>query len=514
MSRRTLAALAAGIALAAALSPTVASAQSAGTPHVIKFAGKAAPAPAGTSHGVSPRASTGLTAAIAAASTGARTFSLDATKSADTASTITSYAFDFGNGSSTVTNATGTANYEYAQPGTYTVTVTVQDAAGNTATATTSVTTLGSDYTPYGPVRLLDTRNGTGESAAAKIAADSSIQLKIAGNGSIPTGVTAVVLTLTATEETSGGNIIAYADGPSRPSTSNLNFGPDQNIAAMATVTVGSDGDIDLYNDSAGTTDLLADVSGYFTQTAASGYTPLTTDRILDTRTTTGGHDGVVAADGTVTLTVAGADGDALPTTGITAVALNLTTTSETSNGDIIAYADGSTLPATSNLNYVEGTNVADYAIVPVGSDGKIDLYNGSAGTTNLIADVSGYYSTSSPSSYVPVTPTRSLDTRTLPDGIVYADTAAQDSVLTSSLNNATAYAVTATVTSTTGGGDLIIYPAGDTLPTSSNLNWASGDTVANAFNAIPSSTGIYLYNESTGTAEFLVDEYGYYSAI
>ncbi|MBR7829701.1 PKD domain-containing protein [Actinospica sp. MGRD01-02] len=516
MSRRPLAALAAGATLTLVLSPALAEAATA-APHVVKYPGKAAPAPKATTfRAVSPRTTNGLTAAITATSSGARSFSYSATASTDTASTITSYTFDFGDGSNTVTNTTGTTSYEYTRAGTYTATVTVKDAAGTTDTATTSVTTTGSDYTPYGPARLLDTRNGTGEGGTpAKIASDTAVKLKIAGNGSIPAGVTAVTVNITPTNEASGGNIIAYADGATRPTTSNVNFGTGQTVAALATVQVGADGYIDLYNDSPGTIDLIADASGYYTHTSASGYTPITTARILDTRNGTGegGTPAKIASDGTLTLTIEGADGGLLPSTGVTAVALNLTATTETNNGNIIAYPDNTTRPTTSNVNFSANTNIANYAIVPVGADGKIDLYNESYGTTNLIADVSGYFTATGTSSFVPVTPTRSLDTRTIVKGTVYADTAAQDPYLTLSSNNATAYAITATVTNTTGGGDLIIYPAGTSLPSTSNLNWNTGDTVANSFNAIPGPTGIYAYNQSNGTTDVIIDEYGYYTA-
>jgi PKD repeat protein len=512
VSRRPLALLAASTALAFAISPALASAQTTTTPHVIKYAGKIASAPSVSHSSVSPRTTSGLTAAFTYTTTGARSVSLDATASTDTSSTITGYTFDYGDGSTAVTNTTGTSSYTYTRAGTYTVSVTATDAAGNTATATVSVTTNGSDYTPYGPTRLLDTRTTTG-GHDSPIAADSDIRLEIGGNGSIPTGVTAVVLTLAATEGTVGGDIIAYPDGATKPGTSSLNFATDQTIAATVTVEVGADGYVDLYNASGGTTELIADVSGYYTQTSASGFTPLTPARILDTRTTTGGHDSPLAGSGTLTLTIAGADGGNLPSTGITAVALNLTATGEASGGDLSVYADGSTKPSSSVLNFPEGVNIADYTVVPVGSDGKIDVYNSSSGSIDLIADVSGYFSSTGTSSFVPVTPTRSLDTRTLAGGTVCADCAAQDETLTSTADNATAYAITATVTNTATSGDLIIYPAGATMPAVSNINWTTGEAIANSTYMTPSSTGIYLYNQSGGNTSVIVDEYGYFSA-
>jgi PKD repeat protein len=296
------------------------------------------------------------------------------------------YTFDYGDSSTPVTNATGTAAHTYTDPGTYTVTLTVTDADANTGSVTETVTTLGSDYTAYGPTRILDTRNGTGESGtAAKIAAGGTISLEIGGNGTIPTAATAAVLNLTVTDETEGGFIIAYPDGGTRPTTSNLDYSSD------------------------------------------------------------------------VTL--------------------------------------------------------ANYAVVPVGSDGKIDVYNSSTGTTNLLADVTGFFSTAGTSSYVPITPIRSLDTRTIIDGTVCSDCDAQDTSLTTA-DDVTSYAVNTTVTSTTSGGYLIVYPAGATRPVVSNLNWAEGATVANSTYATPSSTGIYCYNYSTGTINVVIDEFGYYASL
>ena len=51
--------------------------------------------------------------------------------------------------------------------------------------------------------------------------------------------------------------------------------------------------------------------------------------------------------------------------------------------------------------------------IVPVGADGKVDLYNASSGTVHFVADVFGYFSTASGgATYFPVGPARVLDTR------------------------------------------------------------------------------------------------------
>lgn len=509
MSRRHLAVLAAGTAIA--LTPALASAHAA-TPHVVKISGRAAAAPTHTFHSLAVATTNGITPAISCTGSDARSFVCNATASTDSASTITGYTFGFGDGSAAVNNTTGSVDYSYAAAGSYTVTLTVTDAAGNSASTTTTVTTLGSDYTPYGPVRILDTRNDTG-GIDTPIAAHSVIKVKVGGNGPIPTDATAAVLTLTEANETAAGDIIAYPDGTTQPLTSNFDYSPNSSIPTLATIAVGADGYVDLYNQGSGTTAAIVDISGYYTQTAAGQYTSLTPARILDTRTTTGGHDAVVPENGTVTLAVAGADGGDLPSSGITAVALNLTATDGTGVGVITAYPDGGTAPNTSNIVYAHNETIADFAIVPVGADGEIDLSNvNSTGTVDLVADVSGYFSATGVNSYVPVTYTRSIDTRQGINETPCAGCSATDSFLTTTSNGATSYAITTAVTDTAEPGDLIIYPAGADLPTVSNLNWGKGETISNSDYAAASSTGIYLRNSSTGTADFIVDEYGYFA--
>jgi hypothetical protein len=62
-----------------------------------------------------------------------------------------------------------------------------------------------SQYAADGPVRVLDTRNGTG-GFSSPVGAGKSIALQVTGRDGVPaTGVTAVVLNLTATGPTASG---------------------------------------------------------------------------------------------------------------------------------------------------------------------------------------------------------------------------------------------------------------------------------------------------------------------
>ena len=60
------------------------------------------------------------------------------------------------------------------------------------------------------------------------------------------------------------------------------------------------------------------------------------------------------------------------------AVVLNVTVTQPTRAGWVTVFPDGTSRPATSNVNFVAGATVANLVVVPVGSDGSVDLYNGS----------------------------------------------------------------------------------------------------------------------------------------
>ncbi|MEU9164152.1 hypothetical protein AB0D29_28280 [Streptomyces sp. NPDC048424] len=106
------------------------------------------------------------------------------------------------------------ADHKFAELGTHKVTVTPTDLNNNvTATNSVEVQASGSKFTPHGPTRLLDTRDGTG-AAAGPVLPYGTTRVKVGGNSGIPAGATAVALNLTVTKARSGGHVTAY---PSRP---------------------------------------------------------------------------------------------------------------------------------------------------------------------------------------------------------------------------------------------------------------------------------------------------------
>ncbi|MEV4557082.1 N-acetylmuramoyl-L-alanine amidase [Kitasatospora sp. NPDC049285] len=385
----------------------------------------------------------------------------------------------------------------------------VQVVANNTPAA--------SGYTPAGPARLLDTRSGIG-GAAAKVGAQQSITLQVAGadlggGKSVPNDITAVVLNVTATNPTSYSYIAVYPNGQPRSSSSNLNVTPGLTVPNLVVVPV-VDGKVDLYNND-GTVDLIADITGYYSQGGASKLSTAGPARLLDTRAGLGAPAAKVGAQKSITLQVAGADlggGKSVPND-ITAVVLNVTATNPTSSSFVAVYPNGQARTAASNLNFGAGQTIPNLVVVPV-VNGKVDLYNND-GTVDLIADISGYYRTSGGSSFVSAGPTRLLDTRS-GLGAPADKVGRQQSIALQVAGRAgvpadvTAVVLNVTATEPTGPSFVAVYPDGQARSAASNLNFTTGQTIPNLV-VVPVVNGkVDLYNND-GQVHLIADITGYY---
>ncbi|MET0887065.1 MAG: hypothetical protein ABWX92_11510, partial [Mycetocola sp.] len=331
------------------------------------------------------------------------------------------------------------------------------------------------------PARLLDTRVGNG-APQGPVAAYGTVGLQVTGRGGVPqTGVSAVVVNVTVTAPQTSGFVTVYPSGTAIPTASNLNFSAGLSVPNLVTVKVGADGKINLANNSAGTADLIADVSGYYLSgvaTVPGAFVSLEPSRILDTRIGTGAALTPVAPSGTVSLQVTGR-GD-VPADGVAAVVVNVTVTAPTAAGFLTVYPSGTDVPAASNLNFSPRQSVPNLVTVKVGADGKINLANYSTGTTELIADVAGYYlagEATAPGAFVSLAPSRVLDTRSGTGTAPWAAEAWEDvSVQVAARGGvpsrgAAAVVMNVTVTQPSSGGFITVYPTAYLEPTASNLN-------------------------------------------
>ena len=256
--------------------------------------------------------------------------------------------------------------------------------------------------------------------------------------------------------------------------------------------------------------------------TTAGGLTSVAPFRLLDTRLGLGAPKVAVAKGGIVHLQVAGRGG--VPISGISAVVLNVTVTAPTRPGYVTVYGDGTPRPTASNLNFVPGQTVPNLLIAPVGPNGRVALYNGSIGTVQLVADVSGYYRSGAPSAagaFGSLSPFRLLDTRS---GLGAAKAAAVPAGGTLALqvagrgfvpgSGASAAVLNVTVTAPARAGSVTVFASGTARPLANNVNFVAGQTVPNLVTAQLGADGkVSLHNGSPGTIHLVADVSGYYCA-
>ncbi|MGC9496512.1 S53 family peptidase [Streptomyces sp. WG7] len=374
-----------------------------------------------------------------------------------------------------------------------------------------------STFNALTPTRVLDTRYGLGRAGTSPVAANGTVNLKVTGAGGVPaTGVTAVVVNVTAASPTATGHLIAYPSGTTRPQSSNMNWLKGEIIPNLVTVPVGKDGSVSLFNASSGTVHFVADVAGYYSTEAGGGtYLPKGPSRVLDTRNAIGVSTRTpVAGRGTVSLKVAGAGG--VPAAGATAVVLNITATAPASTGHLIAYPNGATRTESSNINWLKGQTRPNMVVLPIGTDGKVNLFNAGYGTVHFVADVAGYFTADTTgSSFHTAGPSRLLDTR-------YALGTARNTPVPGgatlvlnvddghTLAKAKAVVLNVTVTAPTSSGFLTVWPDGTALPNASSVNWVKGQTVANLV-TVPVVNGKIDFRPNAGSVHVIADLFGYY---
>jgi len=387
-----------------------------------------------------------------------------------------------------------------------------------------------SSFTSLPPARLLDTRAGstTFDGAYAGTGAFGSGEardLAVIGRGGVPNNVAdsavgSVVLNVTAVTPSATGYLTVWPTGGAQPGTSNLNFNPGQIIPNLVIAKIGSGGKVSLFN-SVGSTDVIADVAGWFP--TSSAFSALSPARLLDTRpgksTIDGSFAGVGALGPGAELDLVVLNRGGVPASGVAAVVLNVTATEPTANGYITAWPTGNSRPNASNLNFTPNQTIPNLVVSRVGTGGKVALYN-SAGNTQLVADVAGWFA--SPSELTSVGPARLLDTR---PGMLTVDGQAQGGgalgpAVTLNLqitgragipNSGVGTAVlNVTAVTPTAPGYLTIWGAGDARPNASNLNFTPGMIIPNlVFAKVGSGGQVSIYNNA-GSTHVVADVVGW----
>jgi hypothetical protein len=426
------------------------------------------------------------------------------------------------------------------------------DATYGLSFGTTSVLVISGPYTPLPPVRVCDTRpvssfsptnqcNNGVVSPSGPVTAGGTKVVNLANAmaaDGVPSGATSVVLNVTVVNAAApGGFMTVFPTGAPQPNASNLNYVAGEVIPNLVEVGVGTNGQVSFASSSQ--TDLLVDLEGYTSAAGAGLYTALSPTRICDTRVEGPGipsnqcNNGVAQAAGHVTatqpLTINVANGGAsfgVPA-GATAAVLNVTDTNPTGAGFVTIYPQGTSPPNASNLNFSAGQTTANRVVVPLSTSGTSsgDVTLATSIPTDLVVDVSGYYSATGAQFSAETAPVRICDTRPVTsfsplnqcsNKPLGAGTPSELPITVRGLAGVPSSA-TAVVLNVTGTGPslptfLTVFPGG-TLPNASDLNLSAGETRPNLDVATvnPTNGKVTIFNQ-TGSLNVIVDVLGWYS--
>jgi len=115
---------------------------------------------------------------------------------------------------------------------------------------------VGAQLTPVAPTRVVDTREALG---GERLAAGETLTVNVRNQAGLPADVTAVQATLTVTNPSSSGYLIAWPCGE-RPLASNVNYVGGATVANSAQVTLSAADELCVF--SLKSTEVLVDITG------------------------------------------------------------------------------------------------------------------------------------------------------------------------------------------------------------------------------------------------------------
>jgi hypothetical protein len=424
----------------------------------------------------------------------------------------------------------------------------------------------GGEYHPLTPTRIFDSRNGLNDVSPRGAKPTSpqgrTFDVDILGQGGIPaesggvnTDVLAVVANVTVVGSSLDGYLSIFPTGAAPGESSLVNFAPGEAVPNLAVLGVGSGGrsTISVVTPAgAGSAHVLIDVFGWistsqYADTADSGarFVPVGPSRALDTRSvpTPAGWAGgrTIGTMEQLTLPIRGVNGVVPNSADVTGVMVNVTAANNQpgSAPTFLAVTPTETPrgvePATSVTNVGVGQVKANMAIVPVGDDGAIRIFNRS-GSTHVIVDVLGYLERGAPDTtragrVIPLdAPFRVFDTRQTAFGAAplgfatkedWSFKAFADSVL---LNGEPIGPQSALLGNLTGTGleplvpgqpvttFMTLYPGNGAPPNSSNINVTPGRSVPNmsllSYGTVGNDPNTIAAYNFDGSIHYLLDVY------
>jgi hypothetical protein len=372
---------------------------------------------------------------------------------------------------------------------------------------------------PVIPCRLVDTRKQGGPIQGGTFRTFNLSQLAQSGGCANLSSAAAYSLNVTVVpyQHQSLGYLTVWPTGETQPVVSLMNS-LDGRIKANATIVpAGTSGEVNVYVTN--TTDAVLDVNGYFdsaSDNSALAFFPLKPCRVLDTRKPNGDLGGPFLL-GKQERDFPVLASSCIPQ-GVSPKAYSMNFTVVPYDGEPLGYLtvwpQGGSRPAVSTLNNLTGTIVANAAIVPAGSGGRIAVYP--TNDTNLVADIDGYFARQAQDglSLYSAMPCRVIDTRkssgafsgTLSPPVDVAGSACGLS------STAQAFVFNATVVPQGALGYLTLWPDGEQQPAVSTLNAIDGAITSNMAIVpnVDGQTGAY----ASGMTQLILDISSYFAPI
>ena len=209
------------------------------------------------------------------------------------------------------------------------------------------------------------------------------------------------------------------------------------------------------------------------------------------------------------------------------AVTGNLTVARQTSGGYLFLGPTATSTPSSSTLNFPKGDIRANGVTVKLSATGRLGLVfvgSGSSQTADALFDVTGYLLADDPThptggTFVAIAPTRFLDTRA-PLGLAgrFTSRVPRTFCITGCgpvPGDATAVTGNLTVTGQTSAGFLFLGPTRTSSPSSSTLNFPTGDVRANnvtvRLDADGNLSAVFMGATSSASTHVVFDITGYF---
>lgn len=358
-------------------------------------------------------------------------------------------------------------------------------------------------FEPIVPIRLVDTRDGSGTTPTAAQPLTGGCTLQITPE--VPVGTTAVSVNVVTVDPLSQGYVTVYPCGVARPFTSAVQSQVGRIVSGSAIVPLGADGSFCVFSNT--TTEIVVDMNGSFAPAASARYEPMITQRRLDTRTS--GRR--LEAGEVVRVHTRGYGGGAADST---AASITIHALDALASGFVTAWPCDSPRPWASSANVMVNSSVSNEVDVAVGPTGEVCFLV--SAPMHLAVDINGWYGPSATTDYYAVTPFRLADTR---ENLGFAGAFARNvdrSIQVAGVGGlpgvGTVRAVAAqfTAVDASGTGWVTVHPCLAPVPQLSMLRYQTRTNVAVLVNSAVSGAGRWCVSTSTST-QLVVDVSGWF---